>query len=42
MEEFDDFDVEAVKKKGYNISCCCSYLTPKGRCYSCPEQETEA
>lgn len=26
-----------LKQKKYNISCCCSYLTPKGRCYTCPE-----
>ena len=37
MEE----DVEAIQKKGYNISCCRSYLTPKGRCYTCPELEEE-
>jgi len=23
----------------FNISCCKSYLTPKGRCYTCPELE---
>jgi len=25
----------------FNISCCKSYLTPKGRCYTCPELEEE-
>jgi len=25
----------------FNISCCRSYLTPKGRCYTCPEFEEE-
>lgn len=34
MEE----DIEIVKSKDYNISCCKSYMTPKGRCYTCPEQ----
>ncbi len=30
----------ALQKK-FNISCCRSYLTPKGRCYTCPELEEE-
>lgn len=34
-------DLEPIKKRGYNISCCRSYLTPKGRCYTCPEQDNE-
>ncbi len=31
MEEFE------AKKE--SESCCCSYRTTKGRCYTCPEQE---
>lgn len=32
---------ESAPRK-FNISCCRSYLTPKGRCYTCPElDETE-
>ncbi|HIG92763.1 TPA: hypothetical protein HA242_06090 [Candidatus Woesearchaeota archaeon] len=41
MEDFEDIDIEPVKSKHFNISCCRSYLTPKGRCYSCPEMEME-
>ncbi len=36
-----DDDIEIVKEKKYNISCCRSYLTPKGRCYTCPEEDGE-
>lgn len=36
MEENDE-----VAPKRFNISCCKSYLTPKGRCYTCPELEEE-
>lgn len=36
IEENDE-----VAQKKFNISCCKSYLTPKGRCYTCPELETE-
>ncbi|MEK6939087.1 MAG: hypothetical protein AABX31_00010 [Nanoarchaeota archaeon] len=32
---------EEVLGKKYNISCCRSYLTPKGRCYTCPELEED-
>lgn len=35
-------DFEIMEKKGYNISCCRSYLTPKGRCYTCPENDFES
>ncbi len=28
-----------IKEKIVEISCCRSYLTPKGRCYTCPEME---
>ncbi len=28
---------DELTKKRFNISCCRSYLTPKGRCYTCPE-----
>ncbi len=30
-------DDEIIERKGYNISCCRSYMSPKGRCYTCPE-----
>ena len=30
---------DELKEKRFNISCCRSYLTPKGRCYTCPELE---
>jgi len=29
------------EQRKFNISCCRSYLTPKGRCYTCPELEDE-
>ncbi len=32
---------EDLLEKRYNISCCRSYLTPKGRCYTCPELEED-
>ena len=32
---------DEAKEKKFNISCCRSYLTPKGRCYTCPELENE-
>lgn len=32
---------DELKEKKFNISCCRSYLTPKGRCYTCPELEDE-
>jgi len=34
-------DYEISRSKSYNISCCKSYATPKGRCYTCPEQDEE-
>jgi len=34
-------DEEELKERKFNISCCRSYLTPKGRCYTCPELEDE-
>lgn len=37
MEE----DYEIIISKSNNLSCCKSYTTPKGRCYTCPEQEEE-
>ena len=30
-----------IEQKEYNISCCKSYRTPRGRCYSCPEELAE-
>ncbi|MDP3733625.1 MAG: hypothetical protein Q8R37_00180 [Nanoarchaeota archaeon] len=42
MEIIDaDSDIELVKKREFNVSCCRSYLTPKGRCFTCPEQDLE-
>ena len=32
-------DIEIAHQKGYNVTCCRSYRSPKGRCYSCPEEE---
>ena len=37
MEE----DIEIVKKIIYKETCCESYKTPKGRCYTCPENRTK-
>ena len=33
---------EIIKKREFKISCCRSYLTPKGRCYTCPEEDLES
>lgn len=33
----DELDQIMVKK--FKVSCCRSYLSPKGRCYSCPEDD---
>ena len=30
---------DEVQEKKIKLSCCRSYLTPKGRCYTCPETE---
>jgi len=30
-------DLEEIKIRQFKLSCCQSYLTPKGRCFSCPE-----
>lgn len=35
-------DLKTVGKIKFKISCCKSYLTPKGRCYTCPEDDSEA
>lgn len=32
-------DLQDIKEKKFNISCCRSYLTTRGRCYSCPDQD---
>ena len=39
--EAEEVDIEVVKKKEFKISCCRSYMTPKGRCYTCPDQEVD-
>ncbi|MBS3117077.1 hypothetical protein J4421_05775 [Candidatus Woesearchaeota archaeon] len=31
-------EIEISEKKHCKISCCRSYTTPKGRCYTCPEE----
>ncbi len=41
MESIRFEDLENLEQKGYKISCCRSYLTPKGRCYTCPEDDFE-
>lgn len=41
MDPADSLDIEIVSNKTYKISCCRSYLTPKGRCYTCPEEDLE-
>jgi len=33
---------DELTEKRFNISCCRSYLTPKGRCYTCPELDETA
>ena len=33
----EEIDVEVIRVKKFKLSCCRSYLTPKGRCYTCPE-----
>lgn len=40
MESLDD-DLETVEPKEFNVSCCRSYATPRGRCYSCPEDDLQ-
>jgi len=32
-----DEDIKSAKPIKYKLSCCKSYLLPRGRCYSCPE-----
>ncbi len=38
-EDLSLVDIEPVSTKKYKISCCRSYLTPKGRCYTCLEDK---
>jgi len=33
--------MEEVIVRKFKETCCQSYLTPKGRCYTCPEQQEE-
>lgn len=40
MEEIMEEDESGPRR--FNISCCRSYLTPKGRCYTCPELDETA
>ncbi|MBI2103251.1 hypothetical protein HYT55_05385 [Candidatus Woesearchaeota archaeon] len=41
MDDAMDADIEPVKIQKYKISCCRSYLTPKGRCYTCPDSDLD-
>ena len=41
MDDFSEEDLETAEKKEYNISCCRSYLTPKGQCYTCPHNHSD-
>lgn len=36
-----DEDVTVIKKIKYKEACCASYRTPKGRCYTCPENSEQ-
>ena len=38
LNDMEDL-TEQERQKKFNISCCRSYLTPKGRCYTCPEMD---
>ena len=31
--------MEEVIVTKHKLSCCKSYTTPKGRCYTCPDEE---
>ena len=34
-------EIEEAKTIKYKETCCESYRTPKGRCYSCPENRNK-
>ena len=34
-------DLQEINTRKFNISCCRSYLTTRGRCFSCPEQNLD-
>jgi len=34
-------EFEIIQPKVFKISCCRSYMTTKGRCYTCPEDDYE-
>ncbi len=38
MDEYGFKEGMEIKKE-FKISCCRSFLTPKGRCYTCPEEQ---
>ena len=38
-EDFSVLDLTELKKRKFNDSCCHSYLTTKGRCFTCPEED---
>ena len=38
-EDLSLIDIEPVSMKKFKISCCRSYMTPKGRCYTCPDDD---
>jgi hypothetical protein len=33
-------ELDATPKE-FKITCCKSYATPKGRCYTCPEEDID-
>ncbi len=39
-EDFSVLEITELKKKNFKDSCCHSYLTTKGRCFTCPEDNS--
>ena len=39
FNEFSILEIKEVKSKKFKDSCCHSYLTIKGRCFTCPDDE---
>ncbi|HLC81856.1 MAG TPA: hypothetical protein VJH68_04320 [Candidatus Nanoarchaeia archaeon] len=37
LEELSAEELTEIRTIKYKETCCQSYLTPKGRCYTCPE-----
>ena len=38
LADFDFEDLKFVTTRSPKMSCCRSYLSPKGRCYTCPDE----